>query len=457
MKRRAFIRRTAALGIAGTAVAAGAGYSSSARRSPENRFDIHPFVREHPEAVFLIAAPEDGSVSAHEAGLRLSRELVTPADLGGFHSDAKVNLNSDFAPAVSRRSGGLRTAVEPDFVGGFASAMRELGPKNFFIRGRFDSTLPGERSEWESMAARNLIDFRAFPDAGEGVRAEDGDVIVHRVPRGVVFREIAYRAPMNEAGSFLVTFTRFRADETGVSGAVSALLGMTNAPFGGVALETRAHLLLDNLSIVPTALNIVAGVGGDGREAAGRGMTVFGADPLRVDLVACRIAGREPGNVGFFRLAIERGLSDVLDPIEIPLYSWKQGRAERIALDSVPRTAFPDCRDRTENRSSPCDGPFDYLPWKSAPSGDDSVPEIAYIGLDRGGGINFSLTTPGRGIVRVEVLGSGGKTASQLLEGTLDSGAHHAVWTPETGPGRYVVRARGNGWEVSQGLTLMPA
>ena len=52
MKRRDFIKVSSAAGIAGLV---GPGYSAMAGARPgkANGFDLHPFIRKHPEAVFV--------------------------------------------------------------------------------------------------------------------------------------------------------------------------------------------------------------------------------------------------------------------------------------------------------------------------------------------------------------------------------------------------------------------
>ena len=65
---------------------------------------------------------------------------------------------------------------------------------------------------------------------------------------------------------------------------------------------------------------------------------IFGKDPFRVDIITHWLAGHEPGNFGLFHIGIERGLSNVLDPNDIPVYLWKNGRAKKVKLDSLKRT-----------------------------------------------------------------------------------------------------------------------
>ena len=65
---------------------------------------------------------------------------------------------------------------------------------------------------------------------------------------------------------------------------------------------------------------------------------IFGKDAFRVDIIAHWLAGHEPGNFGLFHIGMERGLSDVLDPFDIPIYLWEDGKATKVKLDSFERT-----------------------------------------------------------------------------------------------------------------------
>ena len=52
------------------------------------------------------------------------------------------------------------------------------------------------------------------------------------------------------------------------------------------------------------------------------------------------LAGHEPGNFGFFHIARERGLSNVLDPTRIPIYLWENGVPVPAQLTDFKRFAL---------------------------------------------------------------------------------------------------------------------
>ena len=65
---------------------------------------------------------------------------------------------------------------------------------------------------------------------------------------------------------------------------------------------------------------------------------IFGKDPFRVDIVGFWLAGHEPRNFGLFHIARERGLSTVVEPMDIPVYRWENPRPIRTPLTEFERT-----------------------------------------------------------------------------------------------------------------------
>jgi len=91
-------------------------------------------------------------------------------------------------------------------------------------------------------------------------------------------------------------------------------------------------------------------------------MVMFGKDPIRLDLVGLWLGGHEPGNVHFYRIAKERGLSNTFNPWEVPVYEWTEGRPVRRKLTDFPRTLLKTYYLQTEREPlyHMADEPFDY-------------------------------------------------------------------------------------------------
>ncbi|MFC1607671.1 DUF362 domain-containing protein, partial [Candidatus Latescibacterota bacterium] len=126
----------------------------------------------------------------------------------------------------------------------------------------------------------------------------------------------------------------------------------------GIGMETWATRTLDNLSTMNFGLSIIEGIyGRDGNGASsgpnpeGNGdnakgeawdymtnVIIFGKNPIHVDNIGFWLSGHEPGNVGLFHLAMERGMSQYLNPENIPVYLWYNGTPTLTPLSSFERT-----------------------------------------------------------------------------------------------------------------------
>ena len=322
MKRRDFMKASA-LG----ALALGQGCSSAKLGSrklerPENTgpgFDVHPFVKNNPNAVFICLTDVDKTTNDQAMkswGEKLSKELIVKVQNGGWPLPTKVTLKpnwtcaqpQDGKPVVEK----LGVCTDPYFVEGWALGMRESGPQNYFIR-EGSCTSQWEPMGYAAMAERASIDLRSLPRGVDLWDMEDGkDVIWRNVPDGVMLKKIGYIAPMNEPGTFLVNIAKFKAHGMGITAAVKNLQGMGAGRFrnmctplesikkgygeylryfhkdfdervnalykqhldagyprwarpeppnrNGLCMETWCQRELDSYSVSPTALNIVEGI-----------------------------------------------------------------------------------------------------------------------------------------------------------------------------------------------------
>jgi len=147
----------------------------------------------------------------------------------------------------------------------------------------------------------------------------------------------------------------------------------------GYGMERWAQRTCDSLSVTDTGLNVIEGIygrngngfmkgpGPDGKaEDFMANLLIFGKDPFRVDLIGAWLAGHEPGNFGFFHIARERGLSDVVNPWEIPVYHWDKDSPQATSLSSFERVPLVttylrrDYNGQTEAEYHLVDEPFDY-------------------------------------------------------------------------------------------------
>ncbi|MDP2983898.1 MAG: DUF362 domain-containing protein [Candidatus Latescibacter sp.] len=539
MKRRDFLKTSAALGAAGLA---GQGCSSLGKTSTAggDKFNVHPFIRQNPKAVFIhftsVSAIAD-TAGIRQAGYQLSKELMVKSN-DGFPMTAKVNVKPNWTSAGPQKGKPvfekLGTNTDPNFIEGWVAAMKELGPQQYFIRECCCPT-QWEPMGWAAMAARNNIDLRDLSTMDVWTLKEGRDIIFLNIPDGVLFKTMGYMAPMNEPGTCLVNIAKLKAHGMGITTTIKNLQGITAKRFhqfctrydsirkqprpayetryhqyfkddfekhlealharhmkegyprwdrpgteGGIWQETWANRALDNLSVTPTALNMVEAIYSQDGNGFGIGpheklgpygttsrdylsnIVIFGKDPFRVDIIAHWLAGHEPGNFGLFHIGIERKMSDVLDPRDIPLFVWKDGKAAPAKLESLKRTPLVtyylqrDYNGQKEPRFHLCDEPFDYSAWKKGRKVSARKPVIENLGLDNAGRVNLSLTLPERDKVGVTVLNSRGEVVGRLLDGDLDAGVHHVVWDNFNSPGLYTAYVKGMGWDAVREMPIYP-
>jgi hypothetical protein len=258
---------------------------------------------------------------------------------------------------------------------------------------------------------------------------QDTEIVWVDVPDGVVFKRIPYVAPFNASDSWLLDVAKMKTHGMGVTLSTKNLQGMLVPPYTrfceGVAntlqhppeilanfqpdLESRveelyqAHKALgyprwdkpgrtydsgygmemwcqrtcDSLSVSPLGLAIVESIyGRSGAFMEGSGpdgeaqdflmnLVIFGKNPFLVDIVGAWLAGHEPGNLGLFHIACERGLSPFVNPHDIPLFLWDI-EPSPASLASFERTPLltPYLRQDYAGQNEPVwhmlDQPFNY-------------------------------------------------------------------------------------------------
>ncbi|MFC1608294.1 DUF362 domain-containing protein, partial [Candidatus Latescibacterota bacterium] len=248
---------------------------------------------------------------------------------------------------------------------------------------------------------------------------------------------------------------------------------------GGIWMENWSQRILDMLSATPTGLNIVEGIYSQDGNGFGKGphgklgesnvtsrdfmtnIVVFGLDPIRVDNVTHWLCGHEPGNFGLFHIAIERGMTDVLDPHDIPLYSWENGKADLAKLEDFKRTPIVtyylqrDYDGQDEPEFHLCDEPFDYTAWKSGTrTGECSKPSIRTLGYDANSKIVMEFSLPKHDNVYVDVVNSKGEHVWRLTADDADPGVHQVVWDNFNSPGLYNVYVKGMGWDAENEVAI---
>lgn len=263
----------------------------------------------------------------------------------------------------------------------------------------------------------------------------------------------------------------------------------------GIGMETWVTRTLDNISVQKAGLHIIEGI--YGRDGQGNGdygpnpvegthtfnatgvsttakawdwmsnIIVFGKDNFRVDIIGHWLGGHEPGNMGLFHCAIDRGMSNVLNPKSIPVYLWSpDGTAERVDLETLERTpllTYYLCRNyngQTEHIYHLCNEPFDYSSVAVNEPAIAGHPEAILLTQNYPNPFNptttISYSIPRNGNVRLEVYNGAGQLVDVLVDGYRVAGSHMAVWnTGNHAAGTYFYRLRFGGFAETRKMTLL--
>ena len=516
LNRRDFIKTTAALGS--LELLRPIRTLCSRYQTSSGHFGVHPFVEEHPEAVFIMRTDVDvktNSAEKKKTGLNFTRSVFLPMDDNGIPMThlipIKPNLtssstkNKDFSPEF-----GMGIITDPYFVEGVIDGMKELGlaGNQFYLREVNGPEHFGPRG-YIDMAKRTGADIR---NLNEDVRTIGKEFIQWvDVPDGVVHKKIPYLWPINTTDAFLLNIAKFKTHDTGMTlccknhqGSVAnkyqrfcyGTRALKNYHYDHLAMNTEKtcealydkHLadslplwdkltepgkkknlwldiwcqrIFDNLAASSMGLCIIEGIYGrddafltgpnpplhndKGKKEAWDYMTnviIFGKDPVLVDILGHWLAGHEPGQFGFFHIAVERGMSTVIDPRKIPVYNWGDGAATLTPLEQFPRTPMLSSyipKDRyasAEGTNSSLfymyDEPFDYS------TVDEKVPSISRTPgsrlLDRcrpnplNPFVIIEYTLPNAEYARLDILDEDGNYLETIVNGYHQKGSHCAVW-----------------------------
>ncbi len=385
MKRREFIKLSAATGIAGVFTAR----TSGAAQHAADYFGLHPFIEENPDAVFIMRTHVDSKLNSEQklaAGAEFAQSVFVTKNMGDKHAfplssmvAMKPNLTAyqQSAPADSK----MGIVTDPYFVEGLIEGMKTLG-------------LPGSQFHMREVNGEELVQDNGYaPMAlrtganllvkGTKVTQMNASMVVWKdVPGGIYFSKLPYLWPINAPDTFLLNIAKFKAHGMGLTMAAKNLQGSIcrnyqahctsfnthldmnaghrnpnastlirdnylrhradgiprwdkpgNTFDCGHGMEAWATRCVDNNSVTKPELHIVEGIyGHDGNFATGphngkpkdfmSNIIMFGKNPFHVDSIGHWLGGHEPGNFGLLHIAIERGLSKFINPADIPVYEW---------------------------------------------------------------------------------------------------------------------------------------
>lgn len=247
--------------------------------------------------------------------------------------------------------------------------------------------------------------------------------------------------------------------------------------YSGKGMETWATRCLDNNLATKAGIHIVEGIyGRDGNFLEGpnegdiandymTNIIIFGMNPFYIDNVGTWLGGHEPGNVGLFHLAMERGFSTTINPMDIPVYEWKaDGTASLTPLTDFERFELKtlylakDYEGQTEDWWHLCNEPFEYgtaTGVQSPRQPDAFVLSQNYPNpFNPNTAIEFSL--PSDGYARLEIYNASGQLVDILADGRYRAGSHMAVWnTGSHASGTYFYRFMFGGFSETKRMVLL--
>lgn len=212
--------------------------------TPSGYFGVHPFVEQHPEAVFIMRTHVDyktNSGACRRVGLDFGRTVFVPMDDTGVpvthNIAAKPNLTAH--DAVDKKRGitledTMGIATDVFFVEGLFESLKELG-------------VPGSRMHTRDANGGDVIEPRGYVAMGQRVGAtvtaaqntiktkDDANneeaFVWKEVPGGVVNTQLPYLWPFNAPDSWNLNIAKFKAHEMGLTLTSKNWQGSHAAPF----------------------------------------------------------------------------------------------------------------------------------------------------------------------------------------------------------------------------------
>ena len=242
--RRSFIKTSL--------VAGGAGLLKSAEvfaapgQQTTGYFGVHPFVEQHPEAVFIMRTDVDhktDSTACRDVGLRLGRSVFVPMSEQGI----PVNKNIAAKPNLT-----AHRAVDEERGFTLEDTMG-ITTDGFFVEGMFDSLkelgVAGNHLHTRDINGGRIIEPRGYKAMGERTGAtvdaektrinteedaKDEHAFVWKdVPDGVMFSKIPYLWPFNAPDSWNLNLAKFKAHTMGLTLTLKNWQGSNASPFQG--------------------------------------------------------------------------------------------------------------------------------------------------------------------------------------------------------------------------------
>lgn len=230
MKRREFIKKSSATGLAGLL---GHGCSSALKRTSRAQgpgFDIHPFINAHPDAVFIVETSIESKYdhnALHREGLKLASEIIVESDTTGYPNSTLVTVKNNWHGI--QKGDLMAENTDPHFIEGWVTGMMEKGPQKFFTNDADDLNSFFTRLDFDALAKRNGVNLEYYnKDYWE---LDKGQIKYLKIPNGVVFDTMGHIPPFGDPDTFLVNIAKLKAHSMGITAAVKNLQGLCPGMF----------------------------------------------------------------------------------------------------------------------------------------------------------------------------------------------------------------------------------
>jgi hypothetical protein len=556
LNRRSFLK-TAALAANVGMIKPAAVFADTARETT-GYFGVHPFIEQHPDAVFIMFTHVDVKTNADahkKEGMRFASEVIVPKDKTGIPTSHLIPIKPNVTGGGGNSFSDMGIITDPNFVEGVIEGMKTLGiaGKQFHIREVNCSNW--DKHVYNPIAQRSGADLRNMHGRVSAIKSDElpswskNPVTIPEdqlqwvdVPHGVVFRKIPYLWPINARDTFLLNISKFKAHEMGLTLCCKNMQGSVGNGYQlfcwklrsvmflppehrnpnvekDIAASLKRHVptlprwdrpinpnaasskdardeydvfcqevwsnrTLDSISSTKFGLCVIEGIYGrdgdfgvgpnpEGNEDNPRGkawdymtnIIIFGMNPYRVDLVGKWLGGHEPGNFGFFHIAMERGLLNVLNPMNIPVYQWENGQAVMRPLtwfDRTPLKTFYLQRNfngGTEKYWHLCNEEFDYRKVSETKHSYPSKPgaKVLTQALQTASypKVSIEYAIPQKGNLILEILNEKGQTVVVPVIAERERGSHMASWdTSAYASGKYSYRFRFNDYSETGEIVL---
>jgi len=535
---------------------------AASSRETTGYFGVHPFIEQHPEAVFIMHTNVDvktnGDANQGE-GTRFANEVLVPKDKTGFPTSQLIPIKPNITGGGGNSYNSMGIITDPRFVEGVIEGMKQLGipGKQFHLRevnGRnwekhvYYPVAQRTGADLHNMSGRvSAVDVSKLRErTAKADPIPDDEVVWVDIPNGMVLRKFAYLWPIHAPNTFLMNIAKFKAHEMGLTLCIKNFQGACANPYqlccwkmesvlmlpkehvnpnaqkdneasykrhvntiprwdrtlnveesakgqgardirdvyDAVCQEIWTNRTLDSISATKFNLCVIEGIYGrdgdfgigpnpEGNEDNPRGkawdymtnIVIFGMDPFRVDIVGKWLGGHEPGNFGLFHIAMERGLLDVMNPMNIPVYHWENHQAVMKPLTWFNRTPLKtfylqrNYNGGTEPFWHLCDEPFDYSQVSEVKSTIPSRPGARVLtqanqtaSYQR---VPIEYSIPEKGNVTLEILNDKGETVVIPVIAIRDRGTHLTSWDTSTyESGKYAYRFRWNDYSETREILL---